>query len=87
VCLKFRGIKATKAALNQATDAALSSYVASGDREPEMFGKPHLAFAFCYLAAHFGMDLVSQEEVGSIMDYVEEHEEQLLTAIAHRSVR
>jgi len=81
VCLKFRGIKATKRALKRATEAALSSYVASRDREPEVFGKPHLAFTFCYLAAHFGMDLVSQGEVATLMDYVEEHEEQLMSAI------
>lgn len=70
VCLKLRGIRRSKKALKQATEAALSSYVANQDREPEAFAKPHLAFAFCYLAAHYGLDLVRADELEAIMNYV-----------------
>ncbi|HEX7478406.1 MAG TPA: hypothetical protein VF331_11410 [Polyangiales bacterium] len=77
VCLKIRGIKRTKAVLKKATDAALVSYVATGAQEPEVFAKPHLAFAFCYLAAHFGLDLLTEEKIGAVMDFVVEHEKRL----------
>lgn len=70
VCLKLRGIRRSKKVLKQATDAALSSYVANREREPEAFAKPDLAFAFCYLAAHYGLDLVRADELEAIMDYV-----------------
>ena len=71
VCLRFRGIKSTPSAQKKATEAALVSYVATTSRLPGELADPRVAFAFCYLAAHFGLDLLSQEQVQDIMDWVE----------------
>lgn len=73
VCMKFRGIKG-KRKFKKATNAALVSYVAMTERQPGALKNPHMAFAFCYLAAHFGLDLLSEEQVGALMDFIEEHE-------------
>ncbi len=40
VCLKFRGIKRTKARLDRATEAMLSSYVATEDQSDGIFANP-----------------------------------------------
>jgi hypothetical protein len=87
VCLKFRGIPAAKATLKRATTAALTSYVAMEEREPEVFSKPHLAFAFCYLAAHFGLDLVTEPVVARTMDFIVEHEAELAQMIGRCAAR
>jgi hypothetical protein len=85
VCLKLRGITATRARLKKATEAALTSYIVMQEREPEAMVTPHVAFAFCYLAAHFGLDLMNEQDVGAIMDYVVEHERQLVRLILQRA--
>jgi len=36
-----------------------------------MLDVPQMAFAFCYVASHLGMDLVDEEEASQILDYVE----------------
>jgi hypothetical protein len=82
VCLKFRGIKRTPKKLKEATEPALTSYVASKEREPEVLSRPRMAFAFCYLAAHFGLDLLEEDEVGDTMDFIEREEETLDRLIA-----
>lgn len=74
VCLKFRGIRASKAALKRATDAALASYVAMRERNPELLSRPTMAFAFCYVAAHFGLDLLTEEQASATLDYIEIYE-------------
>jgi len=80
-CLKLRGIARTKRVLKRATDAALTSYVATESQGAATLRRPHLAFAFAYLASHFGLDLLEPEEVGTIMEYREEHEDRLLALI------
>jgi hypothetical protein len=77
VCVKFRGMKASKRALKKATEAALTSYVATTGREPEALSKPQLAFAFCYLASHFGIDLLTEADVAELMDFFVENEQKL----------
>ncbi|CAN5622164.1 hypothetical protein BH09MYX1_BH09MYX1_13400 [soil metagenome] len=69
-CLKLRGIQPTPGALARATDAALSSYVAMTTREPGALSGPEIAFAFVYIAAHFGLDLVTEAEATAALDYV-----------------
>jgi hypothetical protein len=71
VGLKFRGIKGTPSAQKKATEAALVSYVATSSRLRGERDDPRVAFAFCYLAAHFGLDLLSQEQAQDILDWVE----------------
>lgn len=73
VCLKFRGIRSSKSNLKRATDAALSSYVATREVAGELFGVPQMSFAFCYVASHLGLDLVSDEEASEILDHIEEN--------------
>ncbi len=78
VCLKFRGLGRSAALQKQATDAALTSYVANKDKLPDVFAVPQLAFAFAYLTSHFGLDLLYAEAVNRLMEYVEEHQQALL---------
>jgi len=74
VCAKFRGVSGSKRSLKKATDTALISYIATSAQEPAVFAKPCLAFAFCYLAAHVGLDILSEDVAASVMDFVVEHE-------------
>lgn len=80
VCLKFRGLNAGKKLLERAREAALCCYVANEERCPEVFAAPQLAFAFCYLASHFGLDLLDEETVGAVMDHIEKHGNALIAA-------
>jgi hypothetical protein len=78
VCLKFRGLKKSEKLLKKAAEAALTSYVVTQDIADEILNIPQIAFAFCYLAAHFGLDLVDQEVVVEVMDYLVEEKEMLI---------
>ena len=71
LCLKFRGIKTTEDNLKMATDAALSSFVATEDSVDNLFEISQMAFAFCYLASHFGLDLVDNDALSEAMGYIE----------------
>lgn len=82
ICLKFRGIRRTKAKLEKATEAALSSYVATKDSIGHILDDHHISFAFCYLASHFAQDLVDEHEVNEIMAYIETHRKELAEAIS-----
>jgi hypothetical protein len=46
-----------------------------------VFSKPQLAFAFCYLAAHFGLDLVTERMLARTMEFIVEHEADLARMI------
>ena len=78
VCLKFRGIRRARRLLRKATDAALASYVTTKEQVPEVLGVPQLAFAFAYLASHFGLDLLDEQQVEAVMEYVEQNKAELL---------
>jgi len=71
VCLKFRGIKDSKPNLKRATDAALASYIATSNLAGNLFDEPQMAFAFCYLASHFGLGLITEEESSKAIDFIE----------------
>jgi len=81
ICLKFRGLRLTRKLRKQATEAALSSYVATKDESPGIFLTPQTAFAFAYLASHFGLDLLDADAVNALMEYVEEHQDELLSLV------
>ena len=81
VCLKFRQIEQSPTNLRQATDAMLTSYVATREHDEQIFINPHIAFAFAYLASHFGMGLLSEAEVAEIMECIESHAVVLADAI------
>jgi hypothetical protein len=64
VAIKVRGLPESKRPA--AVEAALTTYVASKGSAP--LTNPRLAFALCYLASHFGLDLVSEQTVDEVMD-------------------
>jgi hypothetical protein len=78
VCLKFRGIKKSKRALEEATVAALTSYSVMQGSAGELLEIPHISFAFCYLASHFGLDLVDEDLVNSVMEFIVGHQGDLV---------
>lgn len=79
VAVKFRGLPRKRRAA--AVEAALSSYVASKSRGEErgdrLFEDPLMAFAFCYLASHFGLDLVDESLFDEVMTFLEAHQKAL----------
>lgn len=77
-CLKFRGIPRTKELLDKATTAALSSYVATQEHSAGNLAVPQLAFAFAYLASHFGLDILDADEINVLMEYIEQNQAKLL---------
>jgi hypothetical protein len=81
VCLKMRGLPLTGAQLDKARDAALASYVAPTERQSDPDADRVLVFAFCYLASHYGLDLIEEPEGQEIMMFVEEHRADLARLI------
>ncbi len=81
VCLKMRGLPWSGTPMRKARDAALTSYVATTEREPQLRHEPLLGFAFAYLASHFGLDLLDTDEVEEIMEFVEQHRDDLARLI------
>lgn len=77
VCMKFRGFDESDEALRRrVTDGALANYVVNSDPDGVDGGlkqTPLLAFALCYLAAHFVLDLIDEEEAQSVLDYCKAH--------------
>lgn len=85
IAVKFRGLPRSQE--DTAVEAALSSYVASKEQAGEALADPHLAFAFCYLAGHFGLGLLSQQAVNEVMDFLEENKVFLSDAITQVNCR
>lgn len=81
VCLKFRGIRRNKQILEKTTEAALLSYVATLDHAAEVFQSPVMAFAFCYVASHFGIGLITENDGHSILGFIEARQSELLDLI------
>jgi len=81
ICLKMRGLPQSGAPMKKASDAALASYVATTEQEPWLRQDPLLGFAFAYLASHLGLDLLDTDEIGEIMEFVEQHREDLARLI------
>jgi len=73
VCLKFRGMKQTRSNLKKATDAAVTSYVATQQVVGDLFDIPQMAFAFSYIASHYGFDLIGEDVPTNVLDYIEEN--------------
>jgi hypothetical protein len=61
--------------------------VATTEREPKLLASPQLAFAFCYLAAHYGLDLVDEGTVDATMDFIVRNERRLAKLTGVRAVR
>jgi len=84
VCIKFRGLERTQAIITKATEAALSSYIATKAQDEHTLQSPHRAFAFCYVGSHLGLDLMEEPEASNLMDYLLEHDQQLIDRIRER---
>jgi len=69
VAVKFRGLPSSR--IDAATEAALCSYVASREQAGSAFDDPYLVFAFCYLASHFGLGLISEQCIDEVMAFLE----------------
>lgn len=68
VCLKFRGMDlANKGLRDRITKGALATYVANEGKSLP----PKMAFALCYLASHFVLDLIDDDAVQRTLDYYE----------------
>jgi len=81
ICLKFRRIEGTEANVDRATEAMLTSYAATEGQTEGIVANPHLAFSFGYLASHYGMGLLTEDEVREIMVYLEDNHIGLKKAI------
>ncbi|MEN9674923.1 MAG: hypothetical protein RIS76_819 [Verrucomicrobiota bacterium] len=79
LCAKFRGLPVSGRKFAVAKEAALSSYAANYESHAQAFAFPEVAFAFCYVASHYGYDLITEEETTRILDYFIDHAERLLT--------
>jgi len=77
VCLRFRGLDYRDEELHRkVTDGALATYVANSDPDGIDRGldaRPLLAFALCYVTAHYVLDLVDEREAEAILDYCDEN--------------
>jgi hypothetical protein len=80
VAINFRGLPLSRS--DAAVDAALTSHFATNEQTPGIFDNPHLSFAFSYLASHFGLGLLKQEEVDKVMTFIENRQAELGRAIA-----
>jgi hypothetical protein len=72
--------------LRRTLERALFKMAADGARErceADTLSNPKMAFAFRYLAAHFGLGLVTEEEACSVLDHVAGHLRQLARQIRH----
>ena len=79
VCMKFRGLDHRDEELRRkVTEGALANYVANSDPDGSDHGleqRPLLAFAVCYLTAHYVLDLIDEQEASAALDHCEEHME------------
>ena len=75
--LKFRGIRRSKRIEREITEAALGSYVVNESEGEGLLTDPRVAFAFTYLASHFALNLLTEQQVAELMDYIESHPETL----------
>jgi len=75
--LKFRGMRRSKRISREITEAALASYVATESESSGSLRDPRVAFAFTYLTSHFALNLLTEQQVAELMDYIESHPEAL----------
>jgi len=79
VCMKFRGLDHRDEELRRkVTEGALANYVANSDPDGIDHGleqRPLLAFAVCYVTAHYVLDPIDEQQAASALDYCEENME------------
>mgnify|MGYP000675217892 CR=1 FL=1 len=79
VCLKFRKLPQNEENKEKATEAAFSTVVATESQ----FGKldTFVKFALAYLASHLGLDILEEDIVMEIMDYIDDNADLLKSAL------
>ena len=80
VALKFRGRRLRGPEAKRVTETALANYVVNSDPDGidhGLEGRPMLAFALCYVAAHLALDLLDERQAEAILTYCEEHLDEL----------
>ena len=83
VAIKFRGLSDDQVGI--ATEAALSSYIASKDQVGAALDDPRIAFAFCYLAAQFGLNIVAEQTAAQVMAFIEQDKDAFANAINEKT--
>lgn len=77
VCLKFRGLDFRDEELRmRVTEGALANYVANTDPDGIDHGleqRPLMAFAVCYIAAHYVLDLIDEEQASAVLAWCDEN--------------
>ena len=77
VCMKFRSLDFRDEELRtRVTEGALANYVANSDPDGIDHGleqRPLMAFAMCYIAAHYVLDLIDGEQASAVLDYCDEN--------------
>ena len=77
VCMKFRGFDYRDEKLRcKVTEGALANYVANSDPDGIDHGleaRPLLAFAVCYVTAHYVLDLIDEREAETVLDFCDEN--------------
>lgn len=82
IVAQFRGYSRSARRRKSADEAALASYAANLRANPSVLNDPHLAFAFCYLASHYGLRLLTAERVDELMADIERNRKALARLIA-----
>ena len=79
VCLKFRGLDYRDEELRgKVTEGALANYVANSDPDGVDHGlesRSMLAFAVCYVTAHYVLDLIDEWEAETVLAYCDQNME------------
>jgi hypothetical protein len=77
VCLKFRGLDCRDEELRKkVTEGALATYVANSSADGIDHGlesRSLLAFAVCYVTAHYVLDLIDSGQASAALDYCDEN--------------
>jgi hypothetical protein len=81
VCLKRRGVKRTRKNRDLVTEAALSTYVANEQVHGTSLTHSIMAFSLCYLASHYALKLLDEQESENILNFLEEHLNEIEGAI------
>src|ERR1017187_7841221 len=64
--LKFRGLRRSKRLERKIAEAALASYVVTESEGPGSLPDPRVAFPFPYLASHFALNLLTEQQVAEL---------------------
>ena len=75
--MKFRGLDYRDEKLRrEVTEGALANYVANSDPDGIDHGldaRPLLAFALCYVTAHYVLDLIDDREAETVLDFCDKN--------------